>query len=149
MGPEQTTSKDTDVSRVLKRLDEELTQEMYDRLVLHAQHKVQRLFWQGGIYGAPLPEGLEPDDIVLRMVRRVLRGAREGPGKDRRCWDEQGDLYKYLAGAVDSEVSNLVNAKANQLLRVASLHDAVTRQATDQERATVLERINGCMSREG
>ena len=146
MDSQLTTSAETDIATVLERLDEELTQDMYDRLVLHAQHKVNRLFWQGGIYGAPLPEGLEANDIVRRMVRRVLLGAREGPGKDRRCWDAEGDLYKYLASAIDSEVSNLVSAAANQLMRLASVHDGATNRAAEGARTSVLERDSKTLS---
>ena len=115
-------SSTTDLSRVRKLLEEQLTEEIMQRLMAHAVRKAQRLYWQG-IRNGPMPGG-DAHDVVITAVEKVWTG--------RRNWelDQQPDLFLYLKGVVDSEINNLVESKANRRLRVA-LPDVNTEDQPD------------------
>jgi hypothetical protein len=99
---------------VLEALESQLTSEMIERLVTYAEWKVRKRHWQG-IRGAPMPEGLEPKDLVPDAVEKVLDG--------RRRWDptEQPDLFKHLTGVIDSDVNHAAMSAANRHVRDESV----------------------------
>lgn len=98
---------------VLQAVEDQLTDEVVTRLIAHAQHKRQRLWWQG-IRNGEMPEGIEPSDIIARAVEKTLTG--------KRRWDpsKNPDLYAYLTSVVDSDINHAAESWANQYLRTAS-----------------------------
>jgi DNA-directed RNA polymerase specialized sigma24 family protein len=95
---------------VLDILEKHPWEETVPRLVLHALHKMKRLYWQG-VWGGPAPGGVEAEDLVQKSVEKVLSG--------KRSWDSsaQPDFFNYLKGVVDSEISHLVEEWENRFLR--------------------------------
>lgn len=71
------------------------------RLLHYTLLKARRLTWSGA-RGGPLPGGREAMDVVHQAVAKVFAGERR--------WNPaaEPDLGAYLAGVVDSELSNLV-----------------------------------------
>lgn len=95
---------------VFLALEDQLTDEMIVKLTAYAVGKKKRRFWRG-IYGAEMPNGIEPSDLVDQAVEKVLDGRRRwNPEKDP-------DLFEYLMAVIDSDVSNLVMGIANQRVR--------------------------------
>ena len=79
------------------------------RLTVYASVKVRRLSWRTKSH-ENLPKGYTPSDIAQQAIADVLGGTRNwNPDKDP-------DLFKYLCGAVDSAVSNLVTSSDNRKL---------------------------------
>lgn len=110
-------------TKVVKALEDQLTDEVVKRLIAYADYKTRRRYWQG-ILGGELPEGNEAGDLVAQAVERVLDGRRKwDPGKDP-------DLLEYLKSVIDSLASNLVKGWANRHMRT----DAALTPPRERER---------------
>ena len=92
--------------------------EAIDRLVRYADIKIKRRRWMGLLGGDP-PGGKEGQDIVFTVLDKVHRGQRR--------WDPVANpqLFRFLTGQVDSEISNLVRSRPNKLtVRISAEGDA-------------------------
>lgn len=108
-------SEESDVStEVLRRLRDELTDDMVNRLVAYAAWKAGRLVWQG-MLGAPMPEGLEPKDIAFISISKVIEG------RWRLDPEKHSDLYHYLTSVIDSVISKRATSWANRHIRNESV----------------------------
>lgn len=85
------------------------------RLTLHAEYKVNRLYWQTG--RDSLPGGTQTKDFVFEAIRKVYQG--------ERLWDpaKHPDLLTYLKSVVDSLVSHLVESHEHKHRQLVSVED--------------------------
>ncbi|WP_281184606.1 hypothetical protein [Trichlorobacter lovleyi] len=99
--------------QVMELLEAHPWDETIPRLLVHALKKSKRLFWRG-IYGGPLPEGKEIQDIVGQAVEKVLSGQRQ--------WDPDTnpDLLLFLRSVIDSDLSHLADCWENGAIRSES-----------------------------
>ncbi|SHJ18577.1 hypothetical protein SAMN02745165_01734 [Malonomonas rubra DSM 5091] len=110
----------------LELLSEHSWDETIPRLAHYALWKLKKRYWLG-VLGGPTPAGIEAKDIVMKSIEKVLNG--------KRVWDPQGqpDLFLFLKGVVDSEISHLVQGWENTHV----LRDAVlSGRSADEENQT-------------
>lgn len=87
---------------VIKRLNAQDWEDLYEDLVAYATIRVQELSWERGP-GAP-PEGREPEDFAEEAIKSLYTG--------RRTWnyEQYPNVKSVLSGIIDSLVSNLVES---------------------------------------
>jgi len=87
---------------VLEKLCAQDWKSLFPALVAYAEKRVKRLTWRSG--KGELPGGLEPKDLAKKAIEAVFEGSRKwNPAKDP-------DIFKYLRGIVNSNVSHLVES---------------------------------------
>jgi len=106
----ETPARQEVAPHVLQALEDQLTDDMIMRLTAYAFEKQRRRVWQGA-YGGEMPNGMEPGDLVVLAVEKVLDG--------RRKWDPEKapDLFEYLSSVIDSDVYHLVRGVPNRRIR--------------------------------
>lgn len=83
---------------IIQQIKDELTQELWKRLVLHAEILVKNHSWHGVLGGPPL-KGNAAEDYANEAVLRTLNG--------RRAWKpENCSLRQHLKGAIDSIINH-------------------------------------------
>jgi len=100
----------TDVPKeILDLLIEFPWEEKIPRLLLYASHKAKKKRWRS-VFDGHLPEGKECQDVVSHAIEKVLSGERK--------WNpqEQPDLFRYLTGIIDSDLSHLSEGLENKVL---------------------------------
>ena len=101
------------------RLSAELTRDLLERLAGYTV-KASRRWWYGLEPGSPIVGGHTPEDILQLVILKTIRGIQEGPGRGRRLWDGERDLFDYFTSQIDSEISNLVRSWANRKVERSS-----------------------------
>lgn len=84
-------------------------EEKIPRLLLYASLKAKKKRWRS-VFDGHLPEGKESQDVVFHAIEKVLSG--------ERSWNpqEQPDLFRYLTGIIDSDLSHLSEGLENKVL---------------------------------
>lgn len=92
---------------VLALVENHPWEETIPKLTYYALKKIKRRYWLG-VFGGPTPAATEAEDIVMKCIKKVLDG--------QRCWEPEKypDLYRFLLGVIDSEVSHLVESWENR-----------------------------------
>lgn len=118
--------------QLLDLLEAHPWEETIPRLLAHASSKSKRLFWKG-IYGGPLPEGNEVEDLVYQAIEKVLTGQRQ--------WDPttSPDLFLFLKGVVDSSLSHLARSWENRYVRKETTSVAATDNAEDEHGTGIID----------
>jgi hypothetical protein len=94
---------DAETLQALHAIDWE---EAVPRLVLYAQHKMERLTWLG-VHGEAPVRGIQPTDIVQQAVYDVLCG--------KRRWNKKKTFMHFLTrDVISSLVSNFVTSTENK-----------------------------------
>lgn len=83
--------------------------EKIPRLLMHASLKAKNKRWRT-VFDGQLPDGKEIQDIVYQAIEKVLSGERKWNPK------EQPDLFHYLQGIIDSDLSHLARSLENRVL---------------------------------
>ena len=78
-----------------------------------------------------MASGYSPEDVVQNVVLKTIRGIQEGPGRGRRIWDGDRDLFDYFTSQIDSEISNLGESWTNRTVRRSM--DMAHRLATTED----------------
>jgi hypothetical protein len=93
--------------------NDEQWKEAVERLTLHANGKLARLYWRGMSLakGGSVPGGITPQDLAAEAIEDAIAG--------RRIWNSatEPDFYRFLRSVVDSKVSHLVECLENQVTR--------------------------------
>jgi len=100
----------------LQRIHAEVTQEMWDRLLVYAQGKTKVLTWHGVLGGEP-SGGDTAHDFVQQALVRTVNGAHGSEGSDEgmRNWNpEKCSLETHLRGCIDSLVNHAASKPANK-----------------------------------
>jgi DNA-directed RNA polymerase specialized sigma24 family protein len=94
-------------SSLLDRIEQEVTEDLLKRVILHAHRKISGRYWRG-VWNGSVPGGKEAEDLAYEALGDVLSG--------KRRWDPEEDpsFLRYLCGVVDSKVSKLVNRPENR-----------------------------------
>ena len=79
--------------------------DLWPRLLLFATKRCNRLFWRGQ-QGDPVPGGLEPGDIVLKVVEQALSGERR--------WNDKDSFYVFLCGSIASSLNHIAESAENR-----------------------------------
>src|SRR6266702_1552425 len=84
-------------------------EENIPRLLFYASHKAKKKCWRS-VFNGHLPEGKEVQDVVFHAIEKVLSGERK--------WNptEQPDLFSYLMGIIDSDLSHLAKGLENRTI---------------------------------
>lgn len=90
-------------------------EETAPKLAYYALQKIKSRYWLG-IFGGSTPAATEAEDIVMKSIKKILDGQRRWEPK------QHPDLFKFLLGVIDSEISHLVESWENRsFLREESL----------------------------
>lgn len=83
--------------------------EKIPRLLMYASLRAKKKRWRA-VFNGHLPEGKEIQDVVSHAIEKVLSGERK--------WNpqEQPDLFHYLEGIIDSDLSHLSKGLENRRL---------------------------------
>jgi len=78
-------------------------------LLCYALNKAKSKRWRT-VFDGQMPEGKEVEDVVYTAIEKVFSGVRK--------WDpqKQPDLYDYLKGVIDSDLSHLAECEENTTL---------------------------------
>jgi hypothetical protein len=98
---------------ILKRIEEQLDDALIERLVLHADNKMKRLFWQG-VLGGSVPGGQTANDFVKQAITKTIKWAQGIEGGRKWIYAEQPDLFLHLKSIVDSELSHAAESWENR-----------------------------------
>jgi hypothetical protein len=95
---------------------------VWPRLLLYAERKIARMYWRG-IFGGPLPGGIESHDVAMKAIEQALSGDRQ--------WPEGVRIETFLFQSVNSIVSHIATGAENSsttLLEEGHLNknDAIT-----------------------
>lgn len=84
-------------------------EEKIPRLLYYASHKAKKKRWRS-VFDGHMPEGKEVQDVVYQSIEKVFSGERK--------WNpqEKPDLFHYITGIIDSELSHLSESYENRLL---------------------------------
>lgn len=87
--------------------------ELVERLTLHAESKMRKLYWRGlasGKGGKP-PGAVGPDDMAAESITDFLEG--------RRVWNKSAEpeLLRFLMDVIDSKVNHLAEKLENRVTR--------------------------------
>jgi len=80
--------------------------DLYPRLVLVAEGKLNRLTWRGSRFG-PVPGGQTSHDFVQAAIEKTKGGIR--------AWNPEISIFQHLAGVVLSDINHLANSMENQI----------------------------------
>jgi hypothetical protein len=80
--------------------------DLYPRLLLVAEGKLNRLIWRGTRFG-PIPGGQTSHDFVQTAIEKTKRGIRR--------WNPEVSIFQHLAGIILSDINHLVNSTENQI----------------------------------
>ena len=88
-------------------------QEAIPRLLAYAARKVRARYWRGQ-WNGPLPGGQDLQDLVQEGITKVISGQRR--------WNPQlhPDLFRFLCGVLDSDISHLATGAENRRQRELS-----------------------------
>ncbi|TLD71362.1 hypothetical protein FEM03_07475 [Phragmitibacter flavus] len=93
---------------IAQKLKDELTQFLWDRLLVYADALVARHSWHGILGGPPL-RGFEAEDFLQDAVRKTLHGVRK--------WNpDEVRLEKFLMGVVESDIGHASLKSENRIL---------------------------------
>jgi hypothetical protein len=81
--------------------------DLYPRLLLVAEGKLNRLIWRGTRFG-PIPGGQTSHDFVQAAIEKTTRGIR--------AWNPDISIFQHLAGVVLSDINHLANSVENQTI---------------------------------
>jgi hypothetical protein len=80
--------------------------DLYPRLLLVADSKLNRLIWRGTRFG-PIPGGQTSHDFVQAAIEKTKGGIR--------AWNPEVSIFQHLAGAILSDINHLANSVENQI----------------------------------
>jgi len=80
--------------------------DLYPRLLLVAEGKLNRLIWRGTRFG-PIPGGQTSHDFVQAAIEKTKRGIR--------IWNPEVSIFQHLAGIILSDINHLANSIENQV----------------------------------
>jgi len=80
--------------------------DLYLRLLLVAEGKLNRLIWRGTRFG-PIPGGQTSHDFVQAAIEKTKRGIR--------IWNPEISIFQHLAGIILSDINHLANSIENQV----------------------------------
>jgi hypothetical protein len=80
--------------------------DVYPRLLLVAEGKLNRLAWRGSRFG-PIPGGQTAHDFVQAAIEKTKGGIR--------VWNPEISIFQHLVGIVLSDINHLANSKENQI----------------------------------
>jgi len=80
--------------------------DLYPRLLLVAEGKLNRLIWRGTRFG-PIPGGQTSHDFVQAAIEKTKRGIR--------IWNPEISIFQHLAGIILSDINHLANSIENQV----------------------------------
>src|SRR5262245_33436415 len=102
--------------------------DLYPRLLLVAEGKLNRLIWRGMRFG-PIPGGHTSYDFVQAAIEKTKEGIR--------AWNPEISIFQHLAGVILSDINHLANSVENQIThlndeKVIQIEDhRATREASD------------------
>jgi hypothetical protein len=82
--------------------------DLYPRLLLVAEGKLNRLIWRGKWFG-PIPGGQTSYDFVQAAIEKTKAGIR--------VWNREISIFQHLAGIILSDINHLANSTENQITR--------------------------------
>jgi hypothetical protein len=82
--------------------------DLYPRLLLVAEGKLNRLIWRGQSFG-PIPGGHTSHDFVQAAIEKTKGGIR--------AWNPEISIFQHLAGVILSDINHLANSSENQITR--------------------------------
>jgi len=80
--------------------------DLYPRLLLVAEGKLNRLIWRGTRFG-PIPGGQTSHDFVQAAIEKTKEGTR--------AWRPGISIFQHLAGVILSDINHLANSVENQI----------------------------------
>ncbi|HMA74427.1 MAG TPA: hypothetical protein VKP67_23500 [Xanthobacteraceae bacterium] len=80
--------------------------DLYPRLLLVAEGKLNRLIWRGTRFG-PIPGGQTSHDFVQAAIEKTKQGIR--------IWNPEISIFQHLAGIILSDINHLANSIENQV----------------------------------
>lgn len=80
--------------------------DLYPRLLLVAEGKLNRLTWRGARFG-PVPGGQTSHDFVQAAIEKTTGGIR--------AWNPAISIFQHLAGVILSDINHLANSMENQI----------------------------------
>ena len=80
--------------------------DLYPRLLLVAEGKLNRLIWRGTRFG-PIPGGQTSHDFVQAAIEKTRRGIR--------IWNPEVSIFQHLVGIILSDINHLANSIENQI----------------------------------
>jgi hypothetical protein len=80
--------------------------DLYPRLLLVAEGKLNRLIWRGTRFG-PIPGGQTSHDFVQAAIEKTKRGIR--------TWNPEVSIFQHLAGIILSDFNHVANSIENQI----------------------------------
>jgi hypothetical protein len=80
--------------------------DLYPRLLLVAEGKLNRLIWRGARFG-PIPGGQTSHDFVQSAIEKTKGGIR--------AWNPEISIFQHLAGVILSDINHLANSTENQV----------------------------------
>jgi hypothetical protein len=80
--------------------------DLYPRLLLVAEGKLNRLIWRGTRFG-PIPGGQTSQDFVQAAIEKTKEGIR--------AWNPEVSIFQHLAGVILSDINHLANSVENQI----------------------------------
>ena len=83
--------------------------DLYPRLLLVAEGKLNRLIWRGARFG-PVPGGQTSHDFVQAAIEKTKGGIR--------AWNPEISIFQHLAGVILSEINHLAIRWKIRLLAV-------------------------------
>jgi hypothetical protein len=84
--------------------------DLYPRLLLVAEGKLNRLIWRGTRFG-PIPGGQTSHDFVQAAIEKTKGGIR--------AWNPEVSIFQHLAGVILSDINHLANSTENQITQCA------------------------------
>jgi hypothetical protein len=80
--------------------------DVYPRLLLVAEGKLNRLAWRGSRFG-PIPGAQTSHDFVQAAIEKTKGGIR--------VWNREISIFQHLVGIILSDINHLANSMENQI----------------------------------